>query len=282
MKAIPYSKDDEYQYLNGILVFWDHRNSRAKITSNNTLSCDVLRRVKSSAARKGIGKIISFTPRHNLETFLAEDFLLEGYIDGFFRGQAAVCCSYFVDPARAHSRNLISRDQNSEAEKGGPSPTRKRNQPYLVRNAIEKDVAGIIRIFRYVFQSYPSPVFEKEYILDNMRNYRVIYKLAIHNNDIIGVASAELDPANLNAEMTDCVTYPLYRSRGVLGVILSDLENDLRKHEYQCLYTLCRAANPAVNRAFSRLGYLYSGCLVNNCHICGSYEDMNIRFKLLN
>lgn len=281
MKTIPYCKDDEYQYLNGTLVFWDHRNSRAKITSDNTLSCDLLRRVKSSAARKGIGKIISFTPSQNLETFLAEDFLLEGYINGFFRGQSAICCSFFIDPARAHSRKLSSAKQKAQPEEAEPAPNRKRNQPYLVRNAIEKDISGIIRIFRYVFQSYPSPVFEKDYILENMRKHRVIYKLAISNNDIIGVASAEMDPANLNAEMTDCVTYPLFRSRGVLGVILSELETDLHKQDYLCLYTLCRAANPAVNRVFSRLGYRYSGCLVNNCHICGSYEDMNIRVKLL-
>jgi len=268
--------------MNGTMIFWDRRNSRARIISHDLLTSDLLRKVKTQASTKGIGKIISFTPAANLAIFLAEDFVLEGTIKGFFRGQPAVCCSYFVDPLRSLTRNSVPNSQLP----GQPGRNRilvsnLGSKPYLVRDAQEKDVAGIVRLFRYVFQSYPSPVFEKDYILLNMQEHSVQYKIAVHNKDIIGVAAAETDTVNFNAEMTDCVTYPLYRNRGVLGVLLSELEKDLGKQDFICLYTLCRAANPAVNKVFARLGYEFSGCLVNNCHICGSYEDMNVLVKIL-
>ncbi|OPZ80752.1 MAG: N-acetyltransferase YodP [bacterium ADurb.Bin429] len=42
------------------------------------------------------------------------------------------------------------------------------------------------------------------------------------------------------------------------------------------LFTLARATSVGINTAFSRLGYTYNGRLVNNCHIAGDWEDMNL------
>ncbi|MEQ8235554.1 MAG: putative beta-lysine N-acetyltransferase [Syntrophomonadaceae bacterium] len=282
MKAVPYNREEDYQYMNGTLVLWDRRNSRAKIIAGQLLDPDLLSQVKNRAAQAGVGKIISFALPANQEVFANDGFVVEGTIPRFFRGEDAVCCSFFVDSQRSiptpvspidFYANKASKTRLSENNMG---------RLYTVRDAGEADIASMIRLFRYVFQSYPSPIFEPEYILHNMRSQSVLYKLALHNGQVIGIASAEMDQTNLNAEMTDCVTHPQYRNRGILGVLLNELEDALERNGYMCLYTLCRASNPAVNMSFARRDYKYSGCLINNCHICGAYEDMNILIKLIN
>jgi len=282
MESQPYLREDEHQYMNGVLVYWDRRNSRVKIIPNQLLSRESLHLIKSSAAAGGVGKIISFAPEPMGHLFEAEGYVVEGLIPAYFQGETAICCSYFVDPSRAVTTHSALPDWGLNMlahvcrDDSGPS-----QRLYTVREARERDIAAMIRLFRYIFQSYPSPIFESDYIRHNMLTESVLYKLALHKGEIIGIASAEMDAANLNAEMTDCVTYPQYRNRGVLRTLLNGLEAHLRGKGYICLYTLCRATNPAVNIAFTRQGYKYSGRMVNNCHICGAYEDMNILVKTL-
>jgi len=207
---------------------------------------------------------------------------VEGKIKGFFAGEDALCYSYFVSAARKLSDNTYngifpagsSWDKVYQADI--PSKF-----PYLMRSAVEADIPGMISLFRSVFETYPSAVFDTEYLRANIKTNRVFYKLAVYDNKIIGIASAEKDSTNLNAEITDCVTNPQYRGQGILSELISELEEYLDSAGFICLYTLCRATLAAVNKAFFRQGYSFSGRLIKNCNICGSFEDMNILVKLL-
>ncbi len=118
----------------------------------------------------------------------------------------------------------------------------KLSQPcYVTRTAVEEDIPGMISLFRSVFETYPSPVFDAEYLRTNIKTNRVLYKVAVHDDKIIGIASADKDQTNLNAEITDCVTNPQYRGQGILNELISELEEHLESKSFICLYTLCRA-----------------------------------------
>lgn len=282
MTLVEYNHLEDYQILDNTVLFWDWPNQRVKILTYQNLSNNTLKRIKSLAIETGMGKIIACAPPSCQEMFLGQGFEVEGKIKGFLAGEDALCYSFFVSKARKHSVNSYNGifpfgaiwDRATAADK----------QPqlaYVTRNATEADISGMIGLFNGVFETYPSPVFDAEYLRTNMKSNRVLYKVAAYNDKIIGIASAEKDQANLNAEITDCVTNPQYRGHGILNKLISELEAQLETAGFICLYTLCRATQAAVNKAFFRQGYSFSGRLIKNCNICGSFEDMNILVKLL-
>ncbi len=131
--------------------------------------------------------------------------------------------SYFIDKKRQISINAEKEDsiiqmcKNDSKEFSLP-----KEQDFIVRQAKKSDIPQMISLFSFVFETYPSPVFNKDY-----------------------------------------------------------LEIELNKRNFRVLYSLSRAINPGINKVLSRLKYNYTGRLINNCDICGGYEDMNIWVKCL-
>ena len=107
------------------------------------------------------------------------------------------------------------------------------------------------------------------------------YQIARIKGESVAAASAEISVKNSNAEMTDCATIASAQGRGIMQHLLMELEKDLKKKGIMTAYTLARAPSFGMNCAFFRLGYEFSGRLINNCDIFGHYEDMNIWVKRL-
>ena len=282
MTLVEYNNLDDYQIMDNTVLFWDWPNQRVKILTYQHLSNNTLKRIKALAVEAGMGKIIACAPPFCQEMFLGQGFEVEGKMKGFLAGEDALYYSFFVSEARKHSVNSY----NGIFPVGASwdrvtAPVKQPQLAYVTRNAVEADIPGMISLFKGVFETYPSPVFDAEYLRTNMKSNRVLYKVAVYNDKIIGIASAEKDQTNLNAEITDCVTNPQYRGHGILNKLISELEEQLETEGFICLYTLCRATQAAVNKAFFRQGYSFSGRLIKNCNICGSFEDMNILVKLL-
>lgn len=280
MKAVKYD-NNYYKTIGRTVLYMDHTNSRIRILKHHSLDNNQLKYIKQLADLNNLNKVISFTPSIYWDIFARENFTVEGKITRFFKGNDdALCHSFFLDKGR-----MISKYGDGGQMVGEYSqdylPPKNINSPYEITDAAEADITFMTELFQSVFTTYPSPVFDKEYIRSNMKKNRVIYKAARHNGKIVGIASAELDSSNLNAELTDCVTIPEYRGQGILTAILKELEDQLKNSGYICLYSLCRSHIPSVNRAFKSLGYNYSGKMINNCHMCGNFEDMNIWVKLL-
>jgi len=272
-----------YMTVDDTVILWDWFNQRVKILGNNKPETKTLRLIKTLAASADMGKVIACTLPGYQELFLEQGFIVEGKISGFYAGEDALVYSYFTTPTRSTSDNqydgIVPVGSNWERIK---EANEQASLPYVTRRATPADIPGMVSLFRSVFETYPSPVFDKDYLLGYLKHGPVNYRVAIDNNNrIIGIASAEKDRANLNAEITDCATDPQFRGQGVLRRIISELEADLYQEGYICLYTLCRAIHAPVNRAFFRLGYVFTGRLIKNCNICGSYEDMNVLVKVL-
>lgn len=275
-------QSNDYQTIDDIKLNWDWSNQRLKILDCYSINNINLLQVVELATAAGLGKIIAWVPIAKGSILLAQGFKQEGLIPGFFAGLDAGCYSYYITPRRSVSAHKYYGIYLAE-------DTREVNQPstrpaiatfdYLIRDAQPSDISGMSKLFTNIFTTYPTPVFEPDYLLANIRSRQVLYKLALTGNKIIGIAAADMDGRNRNAEMTDCATDPQYRGQGILNRLLCDLEDDLYMQGFSCLYTLCRATQPAVNKAFLRLGYTFTGRLINNCNICGDYEDMNLLVK---
>ncbi|MEN6327225.1 MAG: putative beta-lysine N-acetyltransferase [Syntrophomonas sp.] len=270
-------KENEYSVIKGIKVFRDYTNQRLKILDYKCISDNLVKDMIDLARYEGFGKLISNCRSAHLMPFISNGFIIEGIIKGFFIGEDAFCISCFINPQRQASP--LSSEADSILYRCMNHSERLSHQ-YKIRPAQVKDIPKMIQLFTTVFESYPSPVFSREY-LEKAMSEQVLFKVAEEDGKIVSIASADMDKYNLNAEITDCATYPEYRGKGILVSLIESLETDLKVKGFLTAYSLARAINPGINKALSRQGYKYGGRLLNNCHICGGFEDMNIWSKNL-
>ena len=269
-----------YTKVNDIEVFIDYTNKRLKILDYQSISESIISNIVNIAIGERLGKVITNCRIRLLKPFRNCGFEVEGIINGFFNGEDAYCVSYFIDKRREVSVHREEEDAILYQSVIGNKKSAAANINYVIRNAAMSDIPQMIQLFSNVFETYPSPVFSSDY-LKKVMNDHILFKVAIEDGKIISIASADMDIFNLNAEITDCATYPEHRGRGMLSSLIQLLEQDLRDKGFHTLYSLSRAINPGINRSLSKLGYRFCGRLVNNCHICGGFEDMNIWVKKL-
>jgi putative beta-lysine N-acetyltransferase len=277
-----YNLSESHLILDNTKLILDWPNKRMKILTYENLTNNTFKHIKNLAAETELDKIIAYVPSAYQELLLEEGFILEGIVKNFFAGIDAFCFSFFVSQQRKISDNIYHGISPAGADWDHWIQSNTQSKlSYITRNASEKDIPGMISLFKSVFDTYPSPVFDTAYLQTNIKTKKVTYNLAVYNNNIIGIASADKDKFNLNAEITDCVTDSKFRGQGILNNLIIQLEKALYKEGFICLYTLCRANQAAVNKAFFRQGYSFSGRLIKNCNICGSFEDMNILVKVI-
>ncbi len=227
------------------------------------------------------GKIIVYAPGDDWQKFLAFGYRLEGMMKTYFRGDPVYLMSRFLSPDRSGSEHLVNEDLIlkkihqrergcAERKKGSDSTI------YTVRNLQADDINAVMDIFRDVFVTYPSPVEERQYFEALTGEEGNIMLIAEHKGEIAGMISADIDNRHLSAELTDCVTLPEHRGRGVMGLLIDHIEEKLVRRKLKCLYSLTRAGIPPINAVMYKKGYTYRGRLINNCDIGGRYENMNI------
>lgn len=275
--------NDYYTKIDRTKAFVDLTNKRLKILDLNAISLQSLKRIIHFASKLHLGKIICNSNKESLESFVSAGFAIEGRINGYFKGEDAFCMSYYINSDRNICSNFTQKDllvkqclslQNSYVYN-------ENNQVYQIRTATENDIPEMIKLFSTVFLTYPTPIYNQEYLKEAMNN-KILYKVAVYDEKIVSIASADMDKENLNAEITDCATSPAYRGKGILANIIYSLECDLKDKGFLTLYSLCRAINPSINFVLSKHNYNFTGRMVNNCNICGTFEDMNIWVKNIN
>lgn len=274
-------ENDCYITIDTIKIYLDNVNKRVKILDSSNISIQALEKIIDFATLNQAGKIIGNCNLSNLKIFTEAGFCIEGKIAGFFQGKDAYCLSYFIDSKRKIAANSVEEDMliNQCLKIHGKYSARGSNTlPYSIRTATQRDIGEIVALFSTVFSTYPTPVYDEDYLSQTM-NGKILYKVAELEGKIIGIASADMDIENLNAEMTDCATYSEYRGKGVLSNIINELELELKNRNFITLYSLSRAINIGINMVLCKHEYKYAGRLINNCNICGAFEDMNIWTK---
>lgn len=260
--------------------FVDPANCRLRVQSYKGPDLPGLARALIGIAREHqLSKVIFYALEDAVPYLEAAGYLLEGRIVRFFAGREAFCYSYFVEPQRGRS-SFISREDKLLAL---VSKHKAQSQPllpegYMVKPLEAGDVEALVQLYRTVFSSYPSPLLDPEYVKKVMASH-VYFLAAFHDGRPVSAASAEIDHANLNAEMTDCATLSEHRGSGLLTMLLDLLEKEMWKLNMGVIYSLSRAGSFGMNASLHRLGYVFKGRFINNCHIDGRFENMNLWVK---
>jgi putative beta-lysine N-acetyltransferase len=230
----------------------------------------------------GYTKVFAKVPAPHEALFLDGAYEREGFIPGFYKGETdAAFLGKFLDPQRRVSRDRGEIDAIvslalSKGERGvaaGPSD-------YQLRCAGLDDAVALAELYGQVFASYPFPIDDPRYVAETMQEH-VLYFVAEQDGKIVAAASCEMDPDNLNVEMTDFATLPAHRGHGLAVSLLLHMEPEMVRLGMRTLYTIARAISPGMNITFARCGYAYAGTLINNTQISGSIESMNLWYRSL-
>lgn len=265
-----------------VKLFLDYYNRRIKVIDYRAQDyAAMVEKLRFLAEANRFDKVWIKAAQTDWEQFLRYGYVLEGLLKYANRGRTAYMMSRFCSQKRLQSPQLMKEiglieEIMARSRRAEPRPL---PAGYVLDYARERDLDGMLTLYRHVFKTYPSPLTYREYltaVLHRDALFRVIRNAA---GQVVSVASAELDPSHLAAELTDCATHPDERGKGLMSVILDALEGDLRKAGYKCAFTMARARSYGMNAAFHALGYEFNGRMINNCDIYGAFEDMNLWVK---
>ncbi|WP_424356886.1 putative beta-lysine N-acetyltransferase [Methanocella sp. MCL-LM] len=243
----------------------------------------IIDRLKEIALENGYSKIFIKAPESGLNHFKTKGYTIEAVIPGFYRGKED---GYFLARYLKDSRKKEpKKDQLQQVLKKAVILAGFRRpislEPDLSFRIAGKDDAGeLAKLYKQVFATYPFPIFDEAYLKKTMEE-NIRYFCVSCKDTIIAASSAEMDREMKNVEMTDFATHPDYRGKKISGYLLHRMEEDMLKEGMKISYTIARAFSYPINTVFSRAGYTYSGTLVNNTNICGSFESMNVWYKPL-
>lgn len=239
-------------------------------------------RLTELAGRNQYSKIICKIPASYEQEFAVYGFSKEAEIPGYYNGRDdCVFVSLFTKSSRKYPtegkkiKELLDRAlYRSKQEKAPPVLP----DGFSAGILSEKHADEIAAVYREVFESYPFPITEAEYIRSTMRD-NVIYFGIRHHDRPVALSSIEASYHAENGEMTDFATLPDYRGRGLAGFLLDTMDHHFRKIGLKTAYTIARAVSPGMNLTFAGRGYRFGGTLINNTQIAGSLESMNIWYK---
>jgi len=232
--------------------------------------------LKLQATKEGLGKIILPVRTEDLNRLQGDEFKLEGSIDGYFQDSGGHFLAAFPRLERGRSF-VLSRQRKMLTEIRGRKKLRPVKTPagFTMRRAGSRDISAMVALFRRVFVTYPTPVYEPVYLARSMEKGD-LFMVFYHGRRLVSVAAAEVEPGWRRAELTNCATDPDFRGLGLNTLLLQQIERFCLDARIGCIYSLARASSYGMNLVFHRLGYRFGGTLINNCHIAGQFEDMNI------
>lgn len=273
-------KEEDY-YLK---VFIDYFNKRLKVMDYDGNNYEGLaKRIDYLTVENDFDKAFIKCTKEDWEEFMSFGYTLEGIFKYYYNGENAYCLSKFYTDNRRNSKQIQKENEIitkiRESEKKDMS-NMKLDEDYTIKVAEKNDIHKIVKLYEEVFETYPIPLTNSNYVTTLMEN-DVIFIIIEHKGKIISAASADIDFKYKNAEMTDCATLPQYRGNGLMSYIINELEEEMRDKGIICLYSLARAVSYGMNKVFRDHKYTFTGRLVNNCDICGSFEDMNLWVKKL-
>ncbi|AKB76945.1 Beta-lysine acetyltransferase [Methanosarcina horonobensis HB-1 = JCM 15518] len=263
---------------------------------------EVSETLKALAEAEEVGKIIVYTPPEKRQELETCGYIEEGTIKGYYAGKDCYIFSIYPENSRGISfykekenqiiESCLKKDRKigktrqkdrgfRKKESWKKQKEKKRlSEEYTLRPAVQADATAMAVLYREGFQMYPAPLHMENYLLKTMDS-NVLYLLIEKHGKIVSIASAEMDPKTGSAEITDCLTVPSERGKGLIKELIAALEKELSARNFLSSYTLCRASSSGINIAFASLGYTYTGRLVKNCRIESGFEDMNIWCRML-
>ncbi len=256
----------------------DYFNRRLRVLEYRGNLMSLLDDVNELAAMHSFEKIICMAKREDLFEFMSCGFMIEAKIQKYFNGSDAYFVTKYFTNERRNSDKWMEEEKIMTDILRNPRENKPTDTQFLFRKATPEDAGQLAKLYDTVFQIYPTPLNNPDYIQKVMKDSTVFY-VALDNGVIISSASAEVNHTFYNAELTDCATLDAYRKHGLMKKLLIQLEKELINNGIYCAYSIARALSYGMNKSFYQLGYSYTGRLTNNCYIFDKIEDMNVWVK---
>lgn len=235
------------------------------------------------ALEKQYSKIIAKVPSFAKDEFMKNGYSVEAYIPGFYNGNEDV---FFMGNYLSEERmqncdhEKLREILNAAAVRSFEGWAAKLPDGFYYETCDHHDTHQISEVYRNVFETYPFPIHDPEYIRKTM-DENFIYFSIRKNNKIVALSSTEMDVDSQNVEMTDFATLPEYQGNGFGLYLLQKMEDEMHKRNISTAYTIARSLSYGINMIFAKMGYAYSGTLLKNTNISGKFESMNVWFKRL-
>lgn len=259
----------------------DHFNQRLKVEDYRGNIDKISVFIDDLALSNKYAKAIIKTRAEDVPFLIQEGFIFEAVFKRYFNGSDAIAMTKYYEPTRRNSDKWIKEDEILKnvliLDKNAPSSFVIEN--FTLRQAKEKDANQLATLYSKVFEIYPTPLNNPNYIKEVMEQGTIFYVILDETEKIVSSASAEINFVYHNAELTDCATLPEFRKLGLMKLLLKRLEDELISKGIYCSYSIARALSFGMNAAFHQLGYTYTGRLANNCYIFDKLEDMNVWVK---
>ena len=213
--------------------------------------------------------------------FFMSGYVLEAYVPCYYNGKEdAFFLGKYFDKERSQPENnalqpFLKMIQGLPTDKNVVL-----EDAFRLRLLNETDAVEMAHVFSKVFDSYPFPVFDPDFLIRTMQEGTRYYGI-FEGTKLIAVSSAECDAKHKSAEMTDFAVLPAYRGKSFALILLESMEKDLIDSGYNTLFTIARLHAVSMNKTFFNAGYKYSGTLHNNTQISGNIESMNVWYKLI-
>lgn len=244
---------------------------------------DVINRTDELCKKFSYSKVFAKVPDSISNELVNQGYIKEGAINHFYSGDEN--CSFlgkFLKSERKHltEESLITNILDITKSKEAIDQVPELKKHFDLRSLTEDNAKEMSELYKLVFESYPFPIFDNEYLKQTMKD-NIEYAGVFYKNKLVSIASAEKYPDYLNAEMTDFATLPEFLGNNFSVILLKHLERKLIKKKYKTLYTIARSKSAGINITFKKCGYQFSGTLINNTNISGNIESMNIWYKNL-
>jgi putative beta-lysine N-acetyltransferase len=273
---------DKIETIGHSVIHHGIENNRLYLMKFNDLdSTTIINQLYKIAEENNYSKIIAKIPKKSRRLFIENGYKKEAYITKYYNGieDCLFMCKYMED-----TREFLSKDRELQevvmCAISKPASLKVPTLPSHLQIEIltEEDSYNIVNLYKKVFETYPFPIFEEEYILQTMKD-NLIYFGIYKEDELIAISSCETDKEYLNCEMTDFAVLPEYRGNSYSIILLNEMEKKMKDLNFRVLYTIARAGSYGMNITFSKLGYKYGGLLKNNTNISGDIESMNVWYK---
>ncbi len=242
----------------------------------------ILRKLEELVREQQAEKLIIKGRSEDTVAFYEHGFQPEAMVDRYFLGTDAWFFTKFYSSNRKKSDHWMVEDgiihrifQLSPANQGTSPP-----KEYQLNKVDQSNATELSALYRQVFQIYPTPLNDPEYVKKTMEDGTIYYAF-FNQGEIVSAASAEINSFYKNAELTDCATLSQHRKYGLMKLLLQELEEELKRNGIFCAYSIARALSFGMNAALYQLGYKYRGRLMNNVYIYDKLENMNMWVKNL-
>lgn len=228
---------------------------------------------EANRATKGI--VYSQEPKKT--AFETLGFNYEAVIEGYFaNGCDAHVFSCFFDAKRGQLRPSEGAHESVRVAKSKDPRQARVPVSMTSRRATPNDADALHKFLAPAFDDYPTPM-DPDYLMNAITAARSHFRVCMLDGDIVASTSAEIDHTNRNAEISDCVTSPALRGKGVVSALIQEVERDVHtEYGINHFYSLARAGEVGMNCAFAKCGYRYSGRLVNNCRMPNGWESIHV------